>query len=268
MLTLQNYTPKNTKGIAGLSNQLCHEAVKMGFLAKIKSDKVECDSDSLVHLFLHPDAVAALEQLADCLQESKIVVSTCYRTLAQQYVLKRNLSTVVANVGRSDHGSGKGLDITNYAEYPKLLNKHDFYQTYGDRDPVHWDKSEIPDNRIQTVIAFQQLWNRNNDWKIDVDGSVGQNTLRALANSPANGFINAEVPRILSMTDKGKDVGRMQSILIQAKLYTGAFDGIFGHGMLQAVIDFQTKYKLPVTGIIDNWTRGRLLDYPDLEIPA
>jgi Putative peptidoglycan binding domain len=136
-------------------------------------------------------------------------------------------------------------------------------------DPVHWDCDNVPDNRSMTVQAFQRLYNRNNPKRsIGEDGRVGADTLRALANSPACGFENASIPRWLSLGATGKDVAKYQLILRDMKLYKGAYDGIFGSGLQKAVIDFQTRYKLDVMGIVGDRTSGRLCDYPDIEIPA
>jgi Putative peptidoglycan binding domain len=263
MLTLSSYSSQNTKGITGLSNQLCSEAVKMGFLAPILNPKISTDDDSLVHLYLHPRAVEQLNKVAA--EVNEITVSTCYRTLAQQFVLKQNRSGLVAPVGRSDHGSGKSLDITNYSDILDELKKYDFQQSYPDNDPFHLDCGDIPDNRCLTIKAFQQLANRNGI-NIAVDGCMGAGTMRALANAPANGYPIASVPRWLSMGDVGKDVAKYQLILRDAKLYSGAYDGIYGAGMQKAVIDFQNRYKLDITGIIGDITRGRLCDYPDIEV--
>jgi Putative peptidoglycan binding domain len=272
MLTLKDYTPQNTKGIAGLSNQLCAEAVSMGFLAEVKINEISCDGDSLVHLYLHPTALKKLLEVTNKLDGSNgesLIISTAYRTLAQQFILKQNLPGLVANVGRSDHGNGRSLDITNYDKYESILSGHGWTQSYPSNDPVHWDCDDVPDNRSMTVQAFQRLYNRNNPKRsIGEDGRVGANTLRALANSPACGFANALTPRWLSLGDVGKDVAKYQLILRNAKLYSGAYDGVYGSGMQKAVIDFQTRYKLSVTGIIGNITGGRLCDYPDVEVPV
>jgi N-acetylmuramoyl-L-alanine amidase len=267
MLTLKDYTPQNTKGIAGLSNQLCAEAVGMGFLERLSITNLETDSDSLVHLYLHPVAAKALRDV--CTQfTDKLVVSTAYRTLAQQFILKQNLRSLVANVGRSDHGNGKSLDITNWNDCESILSANNWNQSYPNNDAVHWDCDDVPDNRVSTVIAFQRLYNRNSTNKISENGSVDAATMRALANSPACGFQNALTPRFLSLGATGKDVAKYQLVLRDMKLYTGAYDGIFGSGMQEAIIKFQTRYKLDVTGIIGFVTGGQLSDYPDIEVPA
>lgn len=271
MLTLANYTPQNTKGIQGLSDQLCAEAVGMGFLEKLEINELGVDGDSLVHLYLHPKAAKSLRNVCgklDGANGQSLIISTAYRTLAQQFILKQNLRSLVAAVGRSDHGNGRSIDCTNYHQYREILIDDGWNQSYPSNDPVHFDFDGVPDNRVNTVIAFQRLYNRNNSRKISEDGIVGKGTLNALANSPACGFEIALTPRFLSLGAMGKDVGKLQFILRDTGLYKGACDGVFGSGMQKAVIDFQLKYKIDATGIIGNWTRGRLLDYPDVEIPV
>jgi N-acetylmuramoyl-L-alanine amidase len=254
-MLLHQYSAQNTLGIAGISNQLCHEAVEMGFLEPIASSQISCDSDSLVHLYLHPQAAAALRQVS---ATSEITVSSCYRTLAQQFVLKRNLISLVANVGKSDHGSGKSIDVTNWHELSSGLREHGFRQSYGNRDAVHWDYQDVPDNRSETVIAFQMLWNRNNPRKLDEDGIVGSGVLSALSNSPVNGFINSDQPRYLSFHDSGKDVGTIQFKLRKLGFLKGACDGLFGNQTQTAVIQLQTEVGLIPTGIVDDRTRAYL----------
>ncbi len=254
-MLLSQYTDQNTLGISGISNQLCHEAVKMGFLEPISSSQVTCDPDSLVHLYLHPQAAAALRQVSEL---HPVIVSTCYRTLAQQYILKQNLTSLVANVGRSDHGSGKSIDLINWQQLRDPLQRYGFSQTYQNRDAVHWDYRDVPDNRSETVTAFQMLWNRNNENKLAEDGMVGNRVLFALSNTPVNGFINSDYPRYLSFHDEGKDVGAVQFSLRKRGFLKGSCDGLFGNQTQAAVIQFQIKYGLIPTGIVDERTRAEL----------
>jgi N-acetylmuramoyl-L-alanine amidase len=256
-MILNQYTAQNTLGIAGISNQLCSEAVQMGFLAPIAHKKVFSDDDSLVHLFLHPEAVQRIRKVAD--EAGEVIVSTCYRTLAQQYILKRNLTSLVANVGRSDHGSGKSIDATNWDEIEHVLSNNGFSQSYGDRDAVHWDCDNIPDNRSKTVLVFQKLWNRNNCNRLDEDGIVGSGVLMALGMTPVNGFVNSVRQRYLSFHDAGKDVGKVQFKLRDKGLLKGACDGLFGNQTLEAVIEHQIRMHLKPTGIVDTETYNALM---------
>jgi hypothetical protein len=255
-MLLNQYTAQNTLGIAGISKQLCAEAVKMGFLVPINCSNIDIDGDSLVHLFTQLNTLQALNKV--CAEISTpLKVSTCYRTLAQQYILKRNLTSLVANVGRSNHGDGS-LDITNYGEHRGVLEQHGFSQTYADRDPVHFDFDGAEDKRIWTVIAFQKLWNRNNDHQIAADGIVGSGTLMALSNTPVNGFVDASEPRYLSFHDAGKDVGNLQFKLRELGFLAGICDGLFGNQTQAAVIKFQIKAGINPSGIVGYLTRQLL----------
>jgi hypothetical protein len=269
MLTLANYTPQNTKGIQGLSDQLCAEAVSMGFLEKLEINELGVDSDSLVHLYLHPKAAKSLKDICgklDGANGDELIISTAYRTLAQQFILKQNLRSLVASVGRSDHGNGKSIDCTNWEKYEHLFINAGWIQSYPSNDAVHWDFPGVPDRRVNTVIAFQRLYNRNSARKISEDGVVGQGTLSALAKSPACGFENASCPRFLSLGAMGKDVGKYQFILRDTGLYKGVCDGVFGGGMQKAVIDFQLKHGLSATGIIGVNTRNRMVQQESIAV--
>lgn len=52
---------------------------------------------------------------------------------------------------------------------------------------------------------------------------------------------------------RGKKIVQLQHLL-EGKYYTGQIDGIVGHRLIQAVVDFQTELSLPVTGIPDSST--------------
>jgi N-acetylmuramoyl-L-alanine amidase len=250
-MLLKDYREQNTKGIAGLSRQLAAQAVQMGFLAELKHDNITTDPDSDVLLYLHPTAANKLYAVADRVE---VVVSTAYRSLDKQYALKRNLTSLVANVGRSDHGSGKSLDITNYRNIQAVLESNGFTQSYPDRDPVHFDCDGIPDNRSNTILAFQKLHNSNNVKQITEDGDCGEGTLFALGYAPVGGYRNALSQRYMSNGDYGKDVGDVQFALDRLGLYKGSHDGSFGNGTERAVIAFQAANKLEETGIVDRFT--------------
>lgn len=257
-MKLSEYKLQNTKGIAGISWQLCEEAVGMGFLVQIKSPKIQIDSDSLVHLYLHPSAEPQIDCLLDRIK-SPLIVSSAYRTLAQQYILKRNLLTMVAPVGRSDHGSGKSLDIVNYDAHKSSLVACGWIQSYGSRDAVHWD-AKAPDNRRNTILAYQRLWNKNYpNQEIEEDGSVGSQVLWALSHTPCNGFPIARIPRYLSRQDMGKDVAEIQSKLRELGVYDGAVDGDFGTGTESAVKAFQTASNILADGVVGRMTRRLLM---------
>jgi len=250
-MLLKDYREQNTKGIAGLSRQLAAQAVQMQFLVELKHPNITTDPDSDVLLFLHPTAAKKLYAVADRVE---VIVSTAYRTLDKQYALKRNLTSLVANIGRSDHGSGKSLDIINYRNIQSVLESCGFTQSYPDRDPVHFDCDGVPDNRSNTVLAFQKLYNMNNVKQISEDGICGKGTLIALDYAPIGGYRNALSPRYMMNGDYGKDVGEVQFALDRLGLYKGAHDGFFGNATERAVIAFQATNKLEESSIVDRST--------------
>jgi hypothetical protein len=258
-MKLSEYTAQNTKGIEGLSNQLCGEARRMGFLRSLNMTNLSIDSDSLVHPFLSPNAATSLTYLCGAYAirkpGEKIIVSTCYRTLAQQFILKQNLPTLVAPVGRSDHGSGRSIDLVNWTNIDGAMKSHGWTQSYPSNDPVHFDFGDATDYRQTTILCFQRLYNKNTPElrrKISEDGVCGQRTLEALGNSPVDGFFDCSTPRFLRVGAVGKDVGAVQFLLkIKA-------DGEFGEGTSEAVKDFQTEKGLPSTGIVDTQTWEKL----------
>jgi peptidoglycan hydrolase-like protein with peptidoglycan-binding domain len=108
--------------------------------------------------------------------------------------------------------------------------------------------------------------------EIDVDGDFGSRTetavnyLQRLAFLPVTGISDAvtwnficngvaSLP-VLKLNSKGSIVKAVQQALCDRGFYSGAVDGIFGSGMLQAVKDFQSFYSLKVDGVIGaaTWT--------------
>lgn len=62
----------------------------------------------------------------------------------------------------------------------------------------------------------------------------------------------------LKRGDKGEQVTRLQTVLMDSGYYEGVLDGDFGGGTEAAVIAFQTAYGLPTTGVVDDATIGAL----------
>lgn len=255
---LKDYKAENTLGIVGLSSQLCNEAVKLGFLVKVDHPNITLDADSLVHLYLQPAAASSLLAVA---ATNKIEISTAYRTLAQQFILKQNLKTLVANVGSSDHGSGRSIDATNYAKIKPALIKAGWQFPYPN-DPVHADYPGS-DRRSNTILTFQKLWNlnqaANSSSKLVEDGSCGSKVLAALKVSPCAGFAVASTTRIpLASGDVGADVGRLQLKLKALGYFTGSSNTIFGLDTKAAVSKAQAALGLTVDGIAGSITLARL----------
>ncbi len=121
-------------------------------------------------------------------------VTSAYRSVAQQYLLYRWFQlgrcgiTAAAVPGRSNHESGRAVDVSPYAPWVSLLADHAWDQTVPG-DPVHFDHLQSPDLRGTDVLAFQRLWNRNHpEDPIAVDGQWGPETEARLVVSPDDGF--------------------------------------------------------------------------------
>jgi hypothetical protein len=122
-----------------------------------------------------------------------VQVNSAFRTVAQQYLLYRWYQTgrcgisIAARPGRSNHESGRALDLANYSSVSSSLTSRGWSRVAG--DAVHFDHLASSDIRGQDVRAFQRLWNRNNPSdKISEDGAYGPQTEARLAKAPATGF--------------------------------------------------------------------------------
>lgn len=86
------------------------------------------------------------------------------------------------------------------------------------------------------------------------DGVVGVNTWRVLCSRDL-----IEKP-LLRRGNIGALVGRVQQVLRDAKLYSGAIDNAFGVLTEQAVMKVQAAAQLDQTGIIDSETWSALVE--------
>jgi Synergist-CTERM protein sorting domain-containing protein len=176
-------------------------------LAKQIAEEVDCESPSslaplaqtarlrftsnAVMPYFHPAAKTSLVAAANA---ASLQVNSGYRTVAQQYLLYRWWQqgrcgiTAAATPGRSNHESGRAVDLANWSSRIGTMSAHGWSHDVPG-DPVHFDHLSSPDARGRDVRAFQTLWNRNhpND-KISVDGVYGPQTGARLAQSPATGF--------------------------------------------------------------------------------
>lgn len=185
----------STAAVAGLSRQLIDEieCMRPGTIARI--DGIPGISISAgTQPFLQADAVGSLRGAAAA---TPLQINSGLRTLAQQFVLYtwyenrlcRNIVSLAAAPGRSNHESGLAIDVGNYGAARSALGAHGF-QWLGSSDPVHFDYvAGGVDLRNMSVRAFQRLYNRNNPGRqISVDGDYGYETETALRESPAAGF--------------------------------------------------------------------------------
>lgn len=183
----------STATVRGLSLQIAREVDCMtsnSLVPFAASSRIKFASSAVLP-YLHGNAKA---DLIDAGNKATLVVNSGYRTVAQQYLLYRwdQLGrcgiAVAAAPGKSNHESGRAIDLGNWSSRVGVMKSEHFSHSVPG-DPVHFDHTKSPDNRGQDVRAFQRLWNRNHPGdKISVDGVYGPQTAARLKASPATGF--------------------------------------------------------------------------------
>ena len=194
--------------VSDFFNSSCSTSVVMGLSVQI-ADEVMClvpdamtrfeEGDGVVFSggavlpYLDPGGVSDLLAAVGS-RGGELRINSAFRTVAQQYLLRawyergRCGITAAATPGRSNHESGRALDIGNYGDWRGALSGHGWQQTVPG-DPVHFDHLASPDLLGYDVLAFQRLWNRNHPGDlIDEDGLYGPQTADRLARAPAEGF--------------------------------------------------------------------------------
>jgi hypothetical protein len=181
----------------------CTTAVVIGLSSQI-ADEVGCMSPTSLVRFDAGSGItitsnAVLPYLAanaktDLMAVGNVQINSAFRTVAQQYLLLQwfNLGrcgiTAAAAVGRSNHESGRAVDLANYSTRITAMANHGWAHDVAG-DPVHFDHLISTDIRGKDTLAFQRLWNRNHPTdKIAEDGAYGPQTEARLKQSPATGF--------------------------------------------------------------------------------
>jgi len=192
--------------VATYASSGCSTAVVLG-LSKQIADEIACENPLLLKRFtptttLQLTSNAVLPYLASAAKTAlesvaatrTVQINSAFRTVAQQYLLYRwNLAgrcgiTAAASPGRSNHETGRALDVQNYSSLISAMSAKGWSHSVPG-DPVHFDHLGSPDSRSKDVVAFQRLWNRNNpNDKIAEDGAYGPATESRLRQSPATGF--------------------------------------------------------------------------------
>lgn len=210
----------STAAVAGLSAQLIAEqnCLRPGVLQSFAGTP-NVVVPSYVNAMLEPPAVAALK-LAAAAASEPIEINSAFRTLAQQYLLKKWEGTcginIAATPGSSNHETGLALDVDNHTAVQSALESAG-WEWFGAGDAVHFDYQGVGtvDLRDDSVLGFQRLWNRNHPTDtLTLDGSYGPQTATRLAQSPAEGFpIGAEC-------DPATDLGAPPDLLVRNDLVT------------------------------------------------
>lgn len=194
-VAVSTYTTSSctTSVVIGLSKQIADEISCMSptLLTRFApSTRLQITSNAVLP-YLHTSAKSGLLKVA----ETKTVqVNSAFRSVVQQYLLYRWYQlgrcgiTAAATPGRSNHESGRALDLQNYSTLISAMAAQGWSHSVPG-DPVHFDHLNSPDIRGKDVLAFQRLWNRNNPGdKIAEDGAYGPQTEARLKASPATGF--------------------------------------------------------------------------------
>ncbi len=193
--TVGSYTTSScsTAVVIGLSKQISDEiacANPTGLVKFAAGGKLQITSNSVLP-YLAANAKADLMAVT---ANSTVQINSAFRTVASQYLLYqwylqgRCGITAAATPGRSNHQSGRALDVANYSAVISAMGGKGWSHDVPG-DPVHFDHLASPDIRGRDVLAFQKLWNRNhaND-KIAEDGDYGPMTEARLKQSPSEGF--------------------------------------------------------------------------------
>lgn len=192
---MSTYTTSScsTSVVLGLSKQIAEEVGCMspGALVPLTAGGNLVFSSNAVLPYMHETAKTDLLRVT---QTKTVQVNSGFRTVAQQYLLYRWYQlgrcgiSAAATPGRSNHQSGRAVDLANYSSLISSMSSKGWSHNVPG-DPVHFEHLSSPDIRGKDVKAFQRLWNRNNPGdQISEDGAYGPQTEARLKQAPATGF--------------------------------------------------------------------------------
>ena len=268
MTLLKDVRDCSTLAVRGLDDQLVAEmnAIAPSLLVQINDLPVELGA--ACHPWLQEPAWEGLKN-AIAARGQRMTVNSAYRTLAAQQLLRGHFEsgrcgiTAAALPGKSNHNNASAIDIEDSHGWQPYLEVHG-WQKLGSWDDMHFDciAPGIEDCHSIAVRAFQRLWNRihPNDLLAE-DGDFGPVCSDRLSHSPAEGFPQALVPRILRLTSPiqtGKDVGTLQLALRSHGIAIAKADMIFGSSLQMAVEEFQQQQGLTVDGVVGGQVRAIL----------
>jgi hypothetical protein len=183
-------TSCTTAVVIGLSNQIANEVscLNPNSLTRFAAGSGITIASSAVLPFLSAGAKRDLQAVGN------VSVNSAFRTVAAQYLLVEWFNrgrcgiTAAAAPGRSNHESGRAVDLGNFSSRITAMANHGWSHSVPG-DPVHFDHLSSADIRGRDTLAFQRLWNRNNAGdRISEDGIYGPQTEARLRRSPATGF--------------------------------------------------------------------------------
>jgi uncharacterized protein (TIGR03382 family) len=183
----------STSVVIGLSKQISDEigcANPTGLVKFTAGGNLQITSNSVLPYL----SSIAKQDIMDVAATKVVQINSAFRTVAQQYLLYRWFQlgrcgiTAAATPGRSNHESGRALDLANYSQVISPMAAQGWAHDVPG-DDVHFDHLASPDIRGRDVLAFQKLWNRNHPTdKIAEDGDYGPATESRLKQSPSEGF--------------------------------------------------------------------------------
>jgi hypothetical protein len=183
--------------VRGLSLQIINKMNRMvpahvALLEEVDHPLIKASALSL-NPYLQPKAAAALDRAIEK-RGQELILNSCFRTLAQQWLIKTQCNNGLCGIplaappDKSNHGNGSAIDIEDHVGWKPYLEAEG-WRWLGNNDKVHFDywglRTDL--NHLQ-VSAFQMLHNKNNSNQIATDGSYGPITAECLANAPANGW--------------------------------------------------------------------------------
>lgn len=266
MTFVKDLADNSTMAVRGLDLQLFWQLNKLAPSMLVSISDLGFQVGDGLFPYLQPPAKQELEKVLA--GNKSITINSAYRSVVAQAMLysqqQRGLiKNLVAYPGKSDHQRGASIDVEEWGDdsIMQALTDVGWQWTYGDADPMHFDcdSEDVRDIREMSIKAFQTLWNvANPRQQIDVDGSLGDETLNCIYNSPAEGFYNVGYPRILKLTSPvqiGTDVGKLQMALRKAGFPIRIANEIFSSVTDATVRAFQVVHKLIPDGIVGEETR-------------
>ncbi|MBD2056969.1 peptidoglycan-binding protein [Oculatella sp. FACHB-28] len=266
----------DTGRVAGLSRQIITEMNSIAEFGNVlfSFDDLENmvfktgEPGRKVNPVLQLSAKEALRAALRDNQDKKLVINSAYRTVAQQHILYQlHLKGIVgkaAKPGLSPHEDGLALDVDNYPDWIRILERYG-WQYLGDdlpNDPWHFSfdggRGDIGNIGVK---AFQRLWNKHNsDDQIEVDGDFGGETAKRMNKSPSDGFPLFRLLKLTTPLLEGEDVRVVQEALVEAGfLDAGKVNKFYDTETVEAVEAFQKDKGLVVDGKVGPNTRRILL---------
>lgn len=259
----------NTGLVRGLNQQIIAVMNAIVPNALVNFDDLDVDiAKDQINTYLQPAAKESL-RLAIKDRGIKLVINSAYRTIAQQYLIRRQFEKglcgipAAARPGSSNHESGLALDVEDPNGWQPFLQRHNWMRL-GAFDPPHYDYKLPAATRHDLgtigIRAFQRLWNQHNpDDLIPEDGIFGAQTAARLEASPADGF-EATVTPILHLQNppmRGKEVRQFQEALVRVG-FKLEVNEVFDAATDNALKQFQQARGLKVDGIVGPMTARAL----------